>query len=133
MRALHAIWVAAMTLALFSLTSSAIFAVWAFNNPAFPAEAKCIITSEQFFKYVASTGDYMDPQEMPPKHRAGFIRAFNEAPPKSGPADGVTVFQHKEIPMLQVVFTKGKCYASSFQMPMPAFLGMLQRSQGDAI
>lgn len=98
MRALHAIWVAAMTLALFSMTSFGIFAIWAWNNPAFPKDA-CVITTKQFVGFVISSNDWLDPAEMPKKDVGSFVRQFNRAPPKAGPADGIVVMQHKGSPL----------------------------------
>jgi hypothetical protein len=132
MRALQAIWVGAMTLALFSLTSFVIFGFWALTNPAFPASAMAqegeepadCITSRAVYARAMVETKHPFLLRFPDDLSRRFITAWNthvrgfSVPPTT---DNVTVYDAPRAPFYRVAFFKHDCLVEAVDVPAQTF------------
>lgn len=131
--ALRMAFATVVTTCVFSLV--ALFGLLIFGIMTLPAKAaeKCTITASQFSTFLTEIDEFDEPQAMPQKFLKGFVKLVSERYPALAKADGVVIRQSKGSPSVMVIFIKGKCLVNWFQMPIPLFTAMLQKSQGDAI
>jgi hypothetical protein len=136
MRALQFMFFWVCTLCVYSLTSLGILGVWAWNNPAFPAEAECIITKDQYTKALAATGQ----EELPfdaAKMKAvvgQLVKRTQNNGFDSVKADSFSVFGFsREQQIVRLVYWDKGCYVHDGLLSVANFVRLLQSAEGPDI
>jgi hypothetical protein len=127
MRALQFLFAWVVTLCVFSLTSLAILGVWAWNNPAFPAE-KCVVQRAQFNRLMVASGHPLL-IEFPEDLSRRFIIGWNKVvrkPAIDATADAVIVYDNENSPTFRIVVLKQGCLVDNYDIPAQGFWAVIK-------